>query len=93
MLFVILPARMRPMSVALFTHPDMLAHSPGRGHPESPERLQAVLDALDAASLGLDRRAATEASVADLERLHPAAHVARILAAAPTQGLAALDAV
>ncbi|MDP3080827.1 MAG: histone deacetylase family protein, partial [Brevundimonas sp.] len=71
------------MSVALFTHPDMLAHRPGVGHPESPERLQAVLDALDAAGLGLDRRAATEATVADLERLHPSAHVARLLAAAP----------
>jgi len=80
------------MSVALFTHPDMLAHRPGVGHPESPERLQAVLDALDAADLGLDRRAATEAAVADLERLHPADHVARILAAAPDSGLRQLDA-
>jgi acetoin utilization deacetylase AcuC-like enzyme len=80
------------MSVALFTHPDMLAHRPGVGHPESPERLQAVLDALDAAALGLDRRAATEAAVADLERLHPADHVARLLAAAPDSGLRQLDA-
>ena len=92
MMFVILLARMRPMSVALFTHPDMLAHRPGTGHPESPERLQAVLDALDAAALGLDRRAATEAAVADLERLHPADHVARLLAAAPDSGLRQLDA-
>ena len=92
MMFVILLARMRPMSVALFTHPDMLAHRPGVGHPESPERLQAVLDALDAAALGLDRRAATEAAVADLERLHPADHVARLLAAAPDSGLRQLDA-
>ncbi|WIY68960.1 histone deacetylase family protein [Aquidulcibacter paucihalophilus] len=80
------------MSVALFTHPDMLAHRPGVGHPESPERLQAVLDALDAARLGLDRRAATEAAVVDLERLHPADHVARLLAAAPESGFRQLDA-
>ena len=80
------------MSVALFTHPDMLAHRPGIGHPESPERLQAVLDALDAAALGLDRHAATEAAVADLERLHPADHVARLLAAEPGSGLRQLDA-
>ena len=92
MMFVILLARIRPMSVALFTHPDMLAHRPGTGHPESPERLQAVLDALDAAALGLDRHAATEAAVADLERLHPADHVARLLAAAPDSGLRQLDA-
>ena len=80
------------MSVALFTHPDMIDHRPGVGHPERPERLQAVLDALDAAGLSRDRHAATEAAVADLERLHPAAHVARILAASPREGLAALDA-
>jgi len=92
MMFVILLARIPPMSVALFTHPDMLAHRPGTGHPESPERLQAVLDALDGAALGLDRRAATEAAVADLERLHPADHVARLLAAAPDSGLRQLDA-
>ena len=92
MMFVTLSARIGPMSVALFTHPDMLAHRPGVGHPESPERLQAVLDALDAADLGLNRHAATEAAVADLERLHPADHVARLLAAAPESGLRQLDA-
>ena len=92
MMFVTLSARIGPMSVALFTHPDMLAHRPGVGHPESPERLQAVLDALDAADLGLNRHAATEAAVADLERLHPADHVARLLAAAPDSGLRQLDA-
>ena len=83
---------LRQMSVAVFTHPDMLDHRPGPGHPERPERLQAVLDALDAAKLGLDRRAAAEAPIADLERLHPAAYVARILTAAPADGLNALDA-
>ena len=80
------------MSVAFFTHPDMLEHRPGVGHPERPERLRAVLDALDDAALDLDRRAATEAATADLERIHPAAHVARLLAASPTSGFAQLDA-
>ena len=67
------------MSVALFTHPDMIGHRPGAGHPERPERLQAVLDALDDAGLSGDRRAATEALVADLERLHPADDLAAFL--------------
>ncbi|MFJ6023171.1 histone deacetylase family protein [Brevundimonas sp. NPDC092305] len=80
------------MSVALFTHPDMLAHQPGLGHPESPERLKAVLDALEDAGLDLDRRAATEATVEDLERLHPQQYVARLLAAAPASGFNQLDA-
>ncbi|WGM47100.1 Histone deacetylase-like amidohydrolase [Brevundimonas sp. NIBR10] len=76
----------------LFTHPDMLDHRPGLGHPERPERLQAVLDALASVGLDRDRRAATEASVADLERVHPADHVARLLAASPDSGFAQLDA-
>ncbi|WP_395650884.1 histone deacetylase family protein [Brevundimonas sp.] len=76
----------------LFTHPDMLDHRPGLGHPERPERLQALLDALASAGLDRDRRAASEASVADLERVHPADHVARLLAASPDHGFAQLDA-
>jgi len=80
------------MSVAFFTHLDMLEHRPGVGHPERPERLRAVLDALDDAALNLDRRAATEAAVADLERIHPARHVARLLDASPAAGFAQLDA-
>ena len=80
------------MSVTLFTHPDMLAHQPGVGHPERPERLQAVLDALSDAGLGRDRHAATEAAVADLERLHPADYVARLLAESPQSGITELDA-
>ena len=80
------------MSVALFTHTDMIAHAPGAGHPERPERLAAVLAALDDADLKLDRRDATEAAVADLERIHPAAYVARMIEASPASGLAQLDA-
>ncbi|RZJ39749.1 MAG: histone deacetylase family protein [Brevundimonas sp.] len=80
------------MSATLFTHTDMLAHQPGQGHPESPERLRAVLGALAEAGLDRDRRQATEAAVADLERLHPAAYVARLLDASPVEGLNQLDA-
>eukprot|EP01041_Mallomonas_annulata_P026677 gene26677-48074_t len=39
----------RAMAATLFTHTDMIAHSPGAGHPERPERLAAVLAALEAA--------------------------------------------
>ena len=80
------------MSATLFTHPDMIDHRPGDGHPERPQRLRAVIDALDDAGLGADRRLAGEASVADLERVHPADYVRRILEASPAQGVATLDA-
>lgn len=80
------------MSVALFTHPDMIEHLTGAGHPERPERLAAVLAAIEDSDLGLDRYAATEAAVTDLERVHPADHVARILDASPATGSVQLDA-
>ena len=69
----------------------MLGHNPGRGHPEHPGRLQAVLDALADARLDGETIAATEAPVVDLERIHPALHVERILSASPAEGLKQLD--
>ena len=81
------------MSVALFTHPDMLDHRPGAGHPERPERLAAVLAALEAeVDLDLDRHDAEEATTADLERVHPAQYVQRLIDASPSTGTRALDA-
>jgi acetoin utilization deacetylase AcuC-like enzyme len=81
------------MALAFFTHPDMLDHRPGMGHPERPERLEAVLGAIDAETgLDLDRREATEAEIADLERVHPAAYVKRLIDASPMSGVRSLDA-
>ena len=80
------------MSVALFTHPDMIEHRTGAGHPERPERLAAVLAAIEASDLKLERHAATQAAVIDLERVHPADYVARILDASPASGSVQLDA-
>ncbi|RZJ87630.1 MAG: histone deacetylase family protein, partial [Brevundimonas sp.] len=80
------------MSVSLFTHAHMVAHNAGEGHPERPARLTAVLDALADGGLARDRREATEASVADLERVHPADHVARLIGAEPASGFNQLDA-
>ena len=82
---------MAAMSLALFTHPDMAAHDNGPGHAERPERLAAVLGALDDSGMVLDRRAAALAERADLERVHTAAFVDLIFASAPTQGLRSLD--
>jgi len=69
----------------------MLGHNPGAGHPEHPGRLKAVLDALADAGLDGETVAASEAETTDLERVHPADHVRRILEASPAAGLNHLD--
>jgi acetoin utilization deacetylase AcuC-like enzyme len=80
------------MSVSVFTHPDMLGHRPGAGHPERPERLMAVLAALTDSDLVIEERAAGEVSVDALARVHPRAHVERLIAASPASGVRMLDA-
>jgi acetoin utilization deacetylase AcuC-like enzyme len=80
------------MDVALYTHLDMLDHRPGDNHAERPERLRAVLDALDDdATLDLTRLDAPLVDLADLARVHPRSFIDQVLAAAPASGRHALD--
>ena len=80
------------MNLPVFTHRDMLDHHPGAGHPERPQRLSAVLDALEASDLDLSFENAPLAAREDLERVHPAAYVQRLFDASPAHGSVALDA-
>lgn len=81
------------MTTLLYTHPSCLEHDPGRNHPESPARLKAVLDALAAPEFArLERRAAPEALLDDVARVHPRSFVERLLAAVPRQGHVGIDA-
>ena len=80
------------MTLPVFTHRDMLGHTPGAGHPERPQRLAAVLEALEDSDLDLVWADAPLATRTELERVHPAAYVDRIFSASPTQGTAVLDA-
>ena len=80
------------MPTALFTHEACFDHDPGRFHPESPARLKAVLNALEAEEFQhLARRAAPRAELEWIARAHPRAFVDRMLAAVPASGHAALD--
>ena len=84
------------MSLVLISHADMAAHDPSAHadhgeHPERPARLAAVLDALEDSDLKLDRRPASLANRAALERVHTPEFVDSIFAAAPAEGLAYLD--
>src|SRR5471032_432811 len=81
------------MNVALYTHAACVAHQPGPGHPESPSRLQAVLQALeDERFAALDRREAPRATREQLARVHDGALIDTIFAAAPKYGYVRLDA-
>jgi acetoin utilization deacetylase AcuC-like enzyme len=73
------------MSVALVTHADCILHEMGMHHPESPERLKAVLDALDVSGFGgqLAEREAPEATDEELARVHREAHVETVRGRAP----------
>ncbi|MGH7043196.1 MAG: histone deacetylase family protein [Acetobacteraceae bacterium] len=72
------------MTTALFTHPACLGHAPGPWHPERPERLRAVLAALeDEAFAPLLREAAPEATREQLALAHPPAYVEAILETRP----------
>ncbi|WP_370867872.1 histone deacetylase family protein [Phenylobacterium sp.] len=78
--------------IGLYTHEDMLDHRPGATHPERPERLAAVIDALEAEdALDFEPRDAPLAEIADLRLVHDADYVARIFAAAPRAGVTRLD--
>jgi acetoin utilization deacetylase AcuC-like enzyme len=80
------------MMVQLFTHAVCLQHDPGPGHPESPARLRAVLQALDQDRFAsLDRVEAPRATREQLLRVHTAAHVDRILDILPAKGTVRLD--
>jgi len=72
------------MSVLLLTHRACLHHDPGPHHPECPDRLRAVLQALDAGEFtDLIRDQAPLATVEQLTRVHPENYVSAILAIRP----------
>ena len=63
-----------------FTHPDCRKHEMGPGHPECPERLDAIEDRLLISGVGdiLDRREAPIAPLVDIELAHGRMHVASL---------------
>jgi acetoin utilization deacetylase AcuC-like enzyme len=80
------------MTVALYTHTDMFDHRPREGHPERPERLRAVIDALqDASDLDLAVQDAPLVEEADLRRVHTAAYLEDIFARRPGSAVLQLD--
>ena len=67
-------------------------HDTGRGHPERPDRIRAVMEALSSdAFAGLDRREAPEAETGQLARAHSAGFVEALLGAVPAEGRVRVD--
>ena len=81
------------MTTLFLTHPAGLNHDMGPGHPERPDRLRAVMAALEDEAFHLLLR--DEAPVADRSavlRVHPEAYVAALERASPRAGFVQLDA-
>lgn len=68
------------MSTAFYSHPDCREHDMGRGHPECPQRLDAITDHLRATGLdiALDIREAPAVDLRDVELAHSSRYVAEL---------------
>ncbi len=80
------------MTTALFTHAACLDHLTPPGHPESPERLRAVLAALERPDFAtLARGEAPRAAAETLALVHPRYFVRHVLDNVPERGLRSID--
>jgi acetoin utilization deacetylase AcuC-like enzyme len=69
------------MNTALYSHPACRGHDMGAGHPECPQRLDAIADHLRATGLDmlLDWREAGPATAEQIGRAHAAGYVAKLV--------------
>jgi acetoin utilization deacetylase AcuC-like enzyme len=81
------------MSTLLISHPACLEHLTPLGHPERPDRLRAVEQALEAEKFqSLVREQAPMASLEHIALCHPMDYIEEIRDAAPSEGIVHLDA-
>lgn len=68
------------MSTAFYTHPDCRLHQMGQGHPECPQRLDAITDHLRATGLdvALDMRDAPKVDLRDVVLAHSNGYLSEI---------------
>ena len=79
------------MSTIIIQHDDCLRHDPGVKHPESAQRIKAVLSGLEDLK-GLQRLPAPLATTEQILRVHPVEFWADITSQEPSQGNIAIDA-
>src|ERR1700740_406507 len=81
------------MSTLLITHPDCLDHLTPLGHPERPERLRAIENALEMEKFpSLPRAKAPKAAIDVIALCHPMEYITQISEATPMLGIVHLDA-
>jgi acetoin utilization deacetylase AcuC-like enzyme len=81
------------LTTLLITHPASLDHLTGPGHPERPDRIRAVEQALSEPLFEpLERAEAPRATQADLQLAHSPEYVAAVLQSSPSEGMLRLDA-
>jgi acetoin utilization deacetylase AcuC-like enzyme len=78
------------MTTLIIHHDDCLRHDTGPHHPECPQRITAILNALKGLD-GLEFLPAPLADDAQLTRVHPAAYLERVREAEPTEGRSTID--
>ncbi|MDB5492399.1 MAG: histone deacetylase domain protein [Micavibrio sp.] len=76
--------------IAIYTHPSGLHHDTGTAHPESPARLQTLLDLF--AEKNWPTIIAREANTEWIARAHPIRHIDALQDAMPDSGLSSIDA-
>jgi acetoin utilization deacetylase AcuC-like enzyme len=82
----------KPMSTWIYTHADCLEHRPGPGHPEAPQRLEAVLAALRDGSLApVHWEEAPMGTREQVLRVHAEHYVDAVERASPRDGYQLLD--
>ena len=69
------------MTTAYYSHPECRLHDMGMGHPECPQRLDAIADHLRATGIdiAMDFQDAPVASVEQIERAHSASYVIEVM--------------
>src|SRR6185312_985651 len=81
------------MSTLLVTHPACLDHKTPPGHPERPDRLRAIEEALaEERFQSLARVEAPRAPFETIALVHPMQYVEALHEASPKEGLVQLDA-
>ena len=69
------------MTTAYYSHPECRLHDMGMGHPECPQRLDAIADHLRATGIdiAMDFQDAPVASVEQIERAHSVSYVIEVM--------------